>query len=692
MESLPASAWTWYTPHTTEDEAQVETRYIHVPFLNRAVDIRAGAVASLPFAVVSKGGEDMDTSDDWQNKVGFLPDPGSLFYLVESALTLLGRAYLFRSRNTKKTLGLQYLLPTTVQPVIKEGFDSEGLAGFIRQIGGEKRQFEPEDIVYFWRLDPFKEIGPGNNAPAVAALAAAGVLFNVDQFASSFFERGAIKVTLLTVKGPIQKEERERLKTWWGRTFGGMGRAWQTDIVQGDTITPVVVGEGIKELSDSQLTKEKREDIATALGIPMTKLWSTEAGGLGGGGVVQQDDLTFYQNTIIPEAEFIARVLNRQVFEPAGLRFEFRPETLDIFQEDETQRAQSFKTYVDAGIKRSVAAQMVGLELPSGVEFEDLDPDEPEPQAPGEGQPNPFLANQQQMPPAVVAQQERMRQAAQQVEAEKALMFADLRKWRTKAKKRGACDFESDYIPEPLAEAVGKALAEHGADVAFSFLKASSLPEMEAKMAALVKKILVKYLAPAAVAIEAGQAFDIGPLSEELRAALEPQIVAIATEQALRVAAEVGVEFDPAMVNDEAAAWARGYTFDLVKGLVETTRKVVSGAVESYMQTPGMTRGQLESLLSAAFGEYRASTIAVTETTRAYAQAMNQYQKEIMEGAGIEMERVVVTNRDELVCPVCGPLDGQPEEVWADEFPDGPPFHTGCRCGLILQYKKKGRR
>ena len=42
-------------------------------------------------------------------------------------------------------------------------------------------------------------------------------------------------------------------------------------------IHPVRVGEGVGELSDSDLVKEKREDIATALGIPQTILFSQAA-------------------------------------------------------------------------------------------------------------------------------------------------------------------------------------------------------------------------------------------------------------------------------------------------------------------------------------------------------------------------------------------------------------------------------
>jgi len=35
-------------------------------------------------------------------------------------------------------------------------------------------------------------------------------------------------------------------------------------------------------------------------------------------------------------------------------------------------------------------------------------------------------------------------------------------------------------------------------------------------------------------------------------------------------------------------------------------------------------------------------------------------------------------------CPICGPLNGTPEIVWAQAFPDGPPSHPNCRCSATL--------
>jgi len=89
----------------------------------------------------------------------------------------------------------------------------------------------------------------------------------------------------------------------------------------------------------------------------------------------QQDEVNFLNNCIIPECRLIERHLDRQLFAAAGLRLHSEPERLSAMQEDEEQRAQSYATYVGAQMRPSIAAQLVGLNLPDGVTYDMLDAD-----------------------------------------------------------------------------------------------------------------------------------------------------------------------------------------------------------------------------------------------------------------------------------------------------------------------------
>ena len=435
IDELPPEAWTFYSGGPDKKPLQLLKEYWRaVPWLFRGVQIRAQALSALPFAIIGRGDNDVDTSADYENAVGFLPDPVGLLYLVEAALVLLGRAYLFREKNDARTLDLRYLLPTSITPKLDE---KRGLIGFSRQLKSGAKLLKVDDLVYFWQPDPFVEIGPPTSSPGQAALQAAGVLFNIDNFASLFFGRGAIKATLLTVEGSPPESEKKKLKAWWKRFISGIANAFTAEVISAG-VKPVVVGEGIGELSNTELTKEKREDIATALGVPQTMLWSTAAAGLGGGAVVTSDNLSFYRDTIVPEAGFVAGVLNKQLFNPLGYHLDFRPETLDVFQADENERATAYSSYVLAGMPQSVAAEILGIELPAGMEYAELDTGLPDAPAQAGGP-------QEQLFSKAVSD--------------------DLRKWESIASKRfrdngsASYDFVSQYIPAEVSDGVKAALA-----------------------------------------------------------------------------------------------------------------------------------------------------------------------------------------------------------------------------------------
>jgi phage portal protein BeeE len=175
-----------------------------------------------------------------------------------------------------------------------------GLTGFIRTVKGQPEDYELEDFVYIKQPNLWGELGHGR-APALAALAAAGVLLSVDEFATTFFERGAIKATILSTPQTASKRERDRLLAWWKRVANGIKNAFATDVMSSE-IKVDVIGEGLGELSDQNLTKEKREDISTAMGVPQSILFSS---GVSNRSVREADQLSLYNETIIPDCQLI---------------------------------------------------------------------------------------------------------------------------------------------------------------------------------------------------------------------------------------------------------------------------------------------------------------------------------------------------------------------------------------------------
>ena len=147
------------------------------------------------------------------------------------------------------------------------------------------------------------------------------------------------------------------------------------------------------------------------------------------------------------------------------------------------------------------------------------------------------------------------------------------------------------------------------------------------------------------------------------------------------------LQIDWNLTNLRAFEWAKKYTYDLVKMIDDTTRKLLQSAVSQFVNTPGMTIGDVMDMLP--FDEQRAQTVAVTEITRAYATA-NQLAGEDLkkEFPDVRVVKHWFTNNDDRVCDLCGPLDGVEVEVDEnfydpDEYSDGdPPRHVACRCWM----------
>lgn len=138
------------------------------------------------------------------------------------------------------------------------------------------------------------------------------------------------------------------------------------------------------------------------------------------------------------------------------------------------------------------------------------------------------------------------------------------------------------------------------------------------------------------------------------------------------------------LVNVRAQAAAERYSFELVRGIADTSRERLRGVVGRFAATPGQDIKGLGQEIGGIFdSRVRGEMIAVTEVTRAAAQGEQDLVDEIKRldpNAGIV--QIWLTSNDELVCPICGPLHGKRR---SNGWTDPPPAHPRCRCDLATQ-------
>ncbi len=369
LPQFPNEAWQFYGE---DDDDGKEDFYSTVSAVFRAVNLTASATANIPFALVDKEGKDVDTSDDWQNIVGFMPKPNELIRLWRMSLTMTNSAYGFMENAKATGKNLRYIVPTTITPSVD---NEKGLIGFKRSIGNTSKDYSlgaKNPIFWMWRMDHTTELLPSKSTEFQAMCAAAGILYYSDHFVNAFFKRGGIKPTMLVLKGMTTKDNIDKIESVWDKIIRGgykyLGKIFQGVDAAGG-LEAQTIGEGVDTLKDETLTKSKIEDVAMSIGMPLSLLLANS----NSYATAQVEYKGWYENSLGPWCSFMAEEMTDKLFKPLGYKFVFRPEMTDPGQEDEVARAGAYSTYVTAKMKPSIAAQIVGIELPEGIEYEMLD-------------------------------------------------------------------------------------------------------------------------------------------------------------------------------------------------------------------------------------------------------------------------------------------------------------------------------
>ena len=335
--------------------------FAQVPLIFRAINLRCDTLTSCPIHVYSGKGDDR-VERDWplpQNVV-------DLVWLTEAAMLLTGSAFWLKRVNGAGVLreGVQWLNPFTVSVKMKESqliFEQD-------KATQNTGPWSIDQMVYFRDFNPSNDIGPGVSATEVS-LQSSGLMRYMSQFASVFFEKGAMPITILGINGMTNDNERERLEGFFKKIASGVKNAFRTVAVNTDKIDPKVLSQPMKDLAMPELSTEARHNIAWAFGIPQTMLEDSA-----NYATAKEHRMSFWQDTLRPRGQKLARVINEQLLNPHfGLGMEFAFDEMDLFQEDEEKRSDSYYNYTAAGMRPSIAAQILGIDLPEGVDYDDLD-------------------------------------------------------------------------------------------------------------------------------------------------------------------------------------------------------------------------------------------------------------------------------------------------------------------------------
>lgn len=327
----------------------VATLYKYVPLLFRAVQLRCDALSSVPIAIVR--GEENEVDWPYPTKLG------NLIWQWEASNLLAGAAYgeiVTNKSGFRKDVKYRNAFDMTVKY-------NKGIIDFKQNSSGVMWQNDLNagvyQMVYIHEYDPTQDVLPGVGAGKASTIDAK-LLYSISKFPEMYFEGGAMPVTLLGIDSN-DRNEIERIQNWFRRSATAIKNAFRVLGVRSGSITPVTLTPPLKDLSFPEISEMAKDNIAMAFGIKQTLLDSEAANYA----TAQEDRLAFYEDTIKPRARLFADALNEQLLARDGLRLEFRFNEMDIFQEDENDRADLLNKLTMAGLPIEVALELAGYDL-----------------------------------------------------------------------------------------------------------------------------------------------------------------------------------------------------------------------------------------------------------------------------------------------------------------------------------------
>jgi len=672
----------WSLPSYQLPEAQSEL-YQRLSWVQIAVRTIAESVATAGAQVQRMTGEKAQQVVNHPFEV-LLQRPNPLmsrFALLAATVSyykLTGNAYWWlNKRNQISPPDELWLIPSHhIRPVPDERLY---LKGYEYDAGhGQKLLLPVDAVTHFKTFNPLSQFIGLSPIEALASVAIGDMA--MQKWNTNYFDKNNAKLPgALTFAQMIPDPMWAEIQAEFKRQYGGTERNLLMLRGVGDNaVNWVQMAASQKDMEFLAGRQQNKEEIYEMFGLPpgMLDKNATEANAIAA-------KAAFSELTLWPTLVSLAEVITNDILPAYGdnvvLTFDDPRKTdraLELQEQAEYAKTHTIdevreKFYEDGPIGDERGKLLVAEISPGGIPGVDV----PEKPAPVMVQPGAQVNEEgaPEQPEDEESDEEPERATAEKRAANRQL--DDLQAWRGKVRKYGkAKSFVSDAILPGVKALVTQRMTED-VDTAFDFLKAADMTAAEAALQKRIAKVLRTYEGEIVSQVEAGGAVNYDGLSAELRKALLLAFVAIITEQVLREAVSLGVDVDPAEVNSEALRWSREYVDGLVAGIISTTRKAVDKAKEAK---DGLTGAELAALLAFTFSAARADLIGTTEVTRAYAQAVRIYQG-MLGVFGIQTVRIWETARDERVCGVCGPLDGQPQSAWG-AFPDGPPAHPNCRC------------
>lgn len=342
------------------------------PWFRAVVNKRAHAARAIPRRLM-RGESEIDEKEF----DGQLGKPRIDFHrLIEQAsiaLDLHGAAYFAVVQNARRVpLEVRWLDPRTID--LEYDKATGKLLRFTRRINGMIVASYPYDettrkapgIAWVWSTG-MNETGPGDTL-ADACKLPASTLVMADELLRGLYARGAINQHWITAEHNPPEMEKERIREKIRRfMFGGVSNAHNIEVFNaGLTVTKIGTDPNALELGPT--ADRLQNDICGVTDTPRILLNAADASNRA---TIDRITQSWMLTTIAPHAQMIIDALNFHVLHDLGYDLQLNTAGMDVDQQEEAEKAQAWAVYVDHDVNAETAAEMLGIDIPEGMEFID---------------------------------------------------------------------------------------------------------------------------------------------------------------------------------------------------------------------------------------------------------------------------------------------------------------------------------
>lgn len=320
-----------------------------VPTVFRCINIRANAVAMLPFQTFKRTnkGRERDRNHAVAKLLERQPNPYQgpfkFKHLAETHRNLWGNAYINIEWGVDgKPKALWLLNPSVTEPYLD--IDTNFLWYLTTLPNGEQVKIPYHDIIH---LTTLSTDGLKGKTPIQIARESIGSSQAAQKFKGKFFKHGAVNSGFLKIPGMLNKEAKEKIRDEWEKANTGIDNAQRVAILDAG-LEFQSLSMPLKDAQFIEAMRFDRAEIANIYDIPLHMVNELDRATYSN---IEQENLSFLQNTINPSlVQYQEEFANKLFTEREQSKYYINVNLDMILRADTKTRGEFYKIMLDKGV------------------------------------------------------------------------------------------------------------------------------------------------------------------------------------------------------------------------------------------------------------------------------------------------------------------------------------------------------